>query len=639
MDNNTPAIDALLSQSNTPTPVSPSVNPIQSDTPAIDNLLIQDKRSTLPQQALTGLEGLAQGVVGPLAPAAEVASGLTTGQDIRERQQVNPITHDVGEATGFIGSVLTPGLGEASLAGKVGKVGEVAGGIAPLAPKLVQTGIKAGAELAALSASNELSKLVESDPDQTLGTAAVNIGLSGLIGGVGGPVLGSVSPLFKTTANKLGLTKLASDFMGEMKLLQDAPDLVQGANEELAQRKAEAEYIPKKIIQGPIPGLPPKPGTPLYAEDTKELLTSTQKLADRAAKEALDSGQDIPSEALLNPTPILNSQAGIKPSPGQQLARWAYENGSNTLSKALGDTAGAGLGSLSASLTGTPLVGAYIGKNALGPILSTLVKPLAETALNSDALRVAVDTLHNVIKGQSLLTTTVDNIFKSGSQVLAKNLIPTQESRDKLEKSISYFHNPDNAINVGGQVGHYLPSLGGAIGATTATAVNYLDGLRPKATPVNPFDTTPPVSKQSLFAYNRALDIAQQPLLVLQHVKDGTLQAQDVQALNTIYPGLHKAIIGKVSDGLIKQQAEGKKVPYSQRQALSLLIGSPLDSTMSVQSAQAVIHSALPAQPSSQGSSSPSRKAGATGAQLKAISKSSNLYTTDTQQRQVDKRK
>jgi len=56
-----------------------------------DNL--QAKYGTPGQQAIAGLEGLAQGVVGSIAPAAEVATGLTTPEAIRGREEANLVDH------------------------------------------------------------------------------------------------------------------------------------------------------------------------------------------------------------------------------------------------------------------------------------------------------------------------------------------------------------------------------------------------------------------------------------------------------------------------------------------------------------------------------------------------------------------
>ncbi len=76
---------------------------------------------TLGQQGIAALEGLAKGVAGPLATAAEVKGLGVDPEDIKLREEANPITHYGSEAAGL-------GLGalagtEATQAGLLGKLG------------------------------------------------------------------------------------------------------------------------------------------------------------------------------------------------------------------------------------------------------------------------------------------------------------------------------------------------------------------------------------------------------------------------------------------------------------------------------------------------------------------------------------
>ena len=125
--------------------------------------------------------------------------------------------------------------------------------------------------------------------------------------------------------------------------------------------------------------------------------------------------------------------------------------------------------------------------------------------------------------------------------------------------------------------------------------------------------------------------------MVLQHIKKGSLLPQDVQTLQALYPGLHSAIANKISQEIINHKTAGGNIPYSQRVSMSLLLGNSLDSTMTPQSGQAIIHSAGPQQMQQ---SKPEKSGGkATGAQLKAIDKVTNLYQTPSEARQASKTK
>lgn len=765
----------------------------------------EDHFGTPGQQLLAGAEGVAQGVLGPIAPAIEEGLGLTTGENIRARQSANPITHGAGEATGFVGSLAT-GLGEASLAGQVGNIGEHAAALLPaLAPKLAVTGIKASAEMAALAATSELSKLVEQDPGQTLGSAAINVGLSGIIGGAGGVALGTISPLWNKAKNIIGVEKLATDFMAETAAIKSAGDPVASATSEINGRLAEADQILNGGLKGQaIAKTLPQP-TPenvskideylldisnkaskriaeagdnaylkgatskleqdlkgfndvitnpetsiqdkwdalddykrasqghanyniltggaeekalskwikpfnaslreaaenpniwgeagniqrdvnkaaasvyeaqkdflpkvtskelgeriadpnklktlltqtgkgnggLRANAVKNYLEATQEAADVINRVHIENGLEAPLESKLNPTPVVDHALNTPPSPGVNLARWVNQKGAQALGNSAGEAVAGGVGGALGALVGHPIAGAFVSERLLGPIFKAFARPLAETAVSSAAARGTVEYLGNAIKGQQALENSVSGLFGKGAEVIAKDMIPDQESRDKLEKSLNHMSVADNAMNVGGSLGHYLPQHAMAAAQTAAQASSYLNSLKPKQPANAPLDSTPPIDKMAQSKYNRALDIAQQPLMVIKHTKDGTLQKSDVDAIRAIYPSTHDAIIQKVSNGLIDHKSKDLRLPYAQRQSMNLLVGgNPLDSTMSPQAAQAIMMSSHVQQAGQQQKPGGRAPAGhASASTLSQINKANSQYATPLQAREADRRK
>ena len=161
----------------------------------------EDKFATPSQQALTIAEGAAQGLGGPFATAAERGlsavgvPGLTPAEQ-EARAQANPIERYGSEAAGFgVGAFF--GTGEAGILSKIGEGAEALSGLSE-SQKAARLGVSSAAEVASLQAGNEVSKAINQDPNQTLGSAAINIGLAGILGGAGGAALGSVGPLWKS---------------------------------------------------------------------------------------------------------------------------------------------------------------------------------------------------------------------------------------------------------------------------------------------------------------------------------------------------------------------------------------------------------------------------------------------------------
>lgn len=171
----------------------------------------EDAYGTEGQMLKAGLEGAAKGVLGStLATAAETNLLDVDPKDIEGRERENPITHGAGMATS-LGAGLLTGLGpEAMLMTKAGQMaaglttaGKLTGAAleaAPLASRIGSSAIQQAAEMAIMTADDEIAKKIWTDPEGSAEQAISNIGLSAALGGAGGAfVTGAISPLWKAT--------------------------------------------------------------------------------------------------------------------------------------------------------------------------------------------------------------------------------------------------------------------------------------------------------------------------------------------------------------------------------------------------------------------------------------------------------
>lgn len=244
--------------------------------------------------------------------------------------------------------------------------------------------------------------------------------------------------------------------------------------------------------------------------------------------------------------------------------------------------------------------------------------------------------INSSISGEKTLDRAAKAFLKSG-EIIPQHLMPNEKSRDRLKKHLeSMNENPSSMINVGGNIGHYLPNHAAAAGTIAAVAQNYFNSLKPTQLVRSPLDEKPPVDKMAEYKYNRALDIAQQPLMVLQHAKNGTLQAQDLQTVGALYPSLRGQIASKLSTEMIDHVNAKKPIPYIERQMLSMLIGSPLDSTMTQAAAQSIMISNSPAQ--QQAASQHGKPHKASGTTLTQINKVNSMLQTPLEQRQMNRK-
>ena len=281
-----------------------------------------------------------------------------------------------------------------------------------------------------------------------------------------------------------------------------------------------------------------------------------------------------------------------------------------------------------------PLVGA-VGKSNLEPMLGRLAKPLLEQTTDPEAFRGSMDYLHSSVKGDHELKRHVSELFEKHKTPTHAEMKARKETREALKKKLEEIQeDPAQLLDIGGNLGHYMPMHAGQLGATAATAVEYLKSLRPKSFQRSPLDEPTEPNPLQEDTYNRQLDIAQEPLRVIHHTKDGTLQQQDLNTLKTVYPGLHKSMTAQMGEELINTKAAGKPISYRHRLGMSHILGQPLDSTMTQPALAAIISSAQPPDAGSVGAQT-SKSSSLSAATQKTIAKTDKLYATPLERLQT----
>lgn len=282
-----------------------------------------------------------------------------------------------------------------------------------------------------------------------------------------------------------------------------------------------------------------------------------------------------------------------------------------------------------------PLVG-EVGKKNLNPVMQRMAYPVMLKDPHPHGFRTSVKYLDSAIKGHN-------QVHESFKHLLGKpkeEMKPDVAARESLSKHLDELHtNPDELLNVGGSLGHYLPMHAITLASHAVSATQYLSGLKPQRQQLAPLDAEESVDKQDQATYNRQLDIAQNPLLIVQHIQDGTLLPQDLTTLATIYPGLHKKMVTQGLESLIDAKTHDVAIPYKQKQTLSMLLGQPLDFTQSSAAAQAIIMSQAPQKMAQQEQAKGKiQKSGASAATQRTIEKTDALYQTPQEARQIKHR-
>lgn len=194
------------------------------------------------------------------------------------------------------------------------------------------------------------------------------------------------------------------------------------------------------------------------------------------------------------------------------------------------------------------------------------------------------------VKGWNTTSKAIKSILDPDKHQFPKSVVVSLANRSKLEKMVEeYSVDPQKMVALNDN--NPSPEYGETFAATSARAVNYLNSIKPKMDKQSPLDPDPVIPKSEQAKYDRQLDIAQNPALVLKHMKEGTLVPQDLVTVQAIYPKYYENISQQLHTFMVDHAEQGKIVPYAQRQTISMFLGQPLDSTMTpmgINSAQVV---------------------------------------------------
>lgn len=556
-----------------------------------------DKYSTPGQQALTAAEGLAQGYAGPVATAAElVASKLgvpgVSAEEISARQEANPTISTVSQIAGTGVGLLT-GTGEAGLLAKGAEqvapsfLGQIGG-------RIFSTGVTSGL----IQGGDEISKglLGQADPTHPYAAAAADMGAAGLLGLVGGAGAEAVekgtAPLLKPVLEKFSNpgTKAIS-FLDGLRTAAGGSTLADVAMDPEAQAAGSAVY--NRFF---VPSAAAALGAYEGSKEGNGVLDSAQKAIIKGAKYAAGA------KALQYFTPMILRAAESAPlqvaaGGADSLMEYAKSiaNGSGKIAKALDGLFTAGTG---------PAID-ISNKDQEGP-RKKLDDYIQNGGIDKTLLQMQSD--QNSPAG-----------FAEGGEVTLHG------------KPVKSF-----GVAVNDPIADHLPEQSLLLNQAKGRISNYLTSLRPQENmPKLAFDE-PMENKAQKKSYEKALDIANNPLSILNHVKDGSLTPEHIQHFNAMYPELTGHLQSKITERITEQQLDKKKPPYAVRQGLSLLLGTPLSSEVkpqNIMAAQSVFaQQNMAKQMQQQEEQKPNKK-------TSTLSKVSSQYMTGNQARIMEEQK
>lgn len=333
-------------------------------------------------------------------------------------------------------------------------------------------------------------------------------------------------------------------------------------------------------------------------------------------------------------TSVLDEMLGKELSSGAKMANWLFGAGPGAIGWAGGHAVGTAVG----STIGHPYLGYRAGEHA-APLLAEMGRKPTRwavagllRALSAGEVSGVPEAIHyaeRINKGAQQIENGINNVFRLGGKSAFEGSASEAE-REALRKYIAegkFNDEVDSQKNKGSQqpnpmvgpkpafakggevlapepapmsdkpakpilagtdkISRIYPEQAMLLGSAKSRINSYLNQIRPENVQQKlPFDEAMP-DKAKEKSYNRALDLANRPLTILNSIKKGTLDVEEVQHFNSLYPELSSTLKKKLTQKVLESQMKNEKPPYKVRQALSLFVGSPLDANLTPQNIQA----------------------------------------------------
>lgn len=214
----------------------------------------------------------------------------------------------------------------------------------------------------------------------------------------------------------------------------------------------------------------------------------------------------------------------------------------------------------------------YHGLNAAMPAIESAVKAGATTFVPY-ATDKQKEYFKNDIERGGALTDIKDGMSSGGTSLGESKFAKGGEIKQQQE--------PNHFANL-------YPEANALMGVMKGRVYSYMNSIRPSKEPVLMFDN-PPAIKQKSRTYDKAVEIAINPLSVMNSVNKGNLTPDDMKHLTSMHPEAYGFLSKKITEHIMKSKLKGEKPPpFTKRKSLSLFLGSDLDSSLTQQSIQAV---------------------------------------------------
>jgi len=176
-------------------------------------------------------------------------------------------------------------------------------------------------------------------------------------------------------------------------------------------------------------------------------------------------------------------------------------------------------------------------------------------------------------------------VFGSKIALIANHAVPSfADSDSKRADLLEYASNPEKLIDkLNDQTQHayaFAPNTVTGINMATTRATAFLASKAPVSIQSGPLGAEIKPSKSEISKFKKYCDAVMNPLGAFDQIQNGTLSAETMETLNSVYPKLLQEMQKKTMESIIDAKNKKVRIPYFKRINLSLFMGQDLDGSL-----------------------------------------------------------
>lgn len=196
--------------------------------------------------------------------------------------------------------------------------------------------------------------------------------------------------------------------------------------------------------------------------------------------------------------------------------------------------------------------------------------------------QMAAETSFNIHKGIKDIFKGIPNAFKA-VQYASTMALSHEAQQKRMNDATDWATNPWAASETmeksTAEAYPFLPKAVSAMHGSVSRAFNLLDSVSPKKNLMQgPLSRKYIPSRAEMAKFNRYASVVEDPVTTLAHVKSGTLTAEHMTALQTVYPQIYQemasGLYNEIADRSSKK--DGLDIPYATKMSMSLFLGHDL---------------------------------------------------------------